>query len=80
MHSLINTIQSLQQSNAQTSSVNATKVIAETIFRDLRSHGLRDKDIVAISSELLNRLTLDIQARLASDESSSPAPFSRTSL
>jgi len=63
MHSLINTIQSLQQSNAQVSSVNTTKAIAENIFRDLRNCGLRDKDIVAVSSELLNRLTLDIQAR-----------------
>ena len=68
MHSLINTIQSLQQSNAQMSSVNSTKVIAETIFRDLKTSGLRDKDIVAVSSELLNRLTLDIQARIASEE------------
>lgn len=80
MHSLINTIQSLQQSNAQTSSVNATKVIADTIFRDLRSHGLRDKDIVAISSELLNRLTLDIQARVAGDELRSAAHLNRPAL
>jgi hypothetical protein len=71
MHSLINTIQSLQQSNAQTSSVNTTKVLAETIFRDLRSCGLRDKDIVAVSSELLNRLTLDIQARGAAEDAPS---------
>lgn len=67
MHSLINTLQSLQQTNAQMSSVNTTKALAETIFRDLRSYGLRDKDIVALSSELLNRLTLDIQARVDQD-------------
>jgi hypothetical protein len=65
MHSLINTIQSLQQSNAQMSSANTMKVIAETIFEDLKTSGLRDKDIVAVSSEILNRLTLDIQARFA---------------
>lgn len=67
MHSLMNTINSLKQSGAQSSSVNMTKVIAENIFRDLRSHGLRDKDIVAVSSEILNRLTLDIRSRATLD-------------
>lgn len=67
MHSLINTIQSLKQSSTQASSANTNKVLAETIFKDLRSYGLRDKDIVAISSELLNRLTLEIRSRALED-------------
>lgn len=44
-------------------SVDMTKMIAENIFKDLKSYGLQDKDIVAVSSELLNKLTLDIRAR-----------------
>ena len=40
-----------------------TKMIAENIFRDLKSYGLEDKDIVAVSSELLSKLTLDIRSR-----------------
>ena len=44
-------------------SVDMTKLIAENIFRDLRSYGLQDKDIVAVSSELLNHLTLEIRTR-----------------
>jgi hypothetical protein len=69
MHSLINTLQSLAQSNSQGGSPAVTKTIAENIFRDLKSVGLRDKDIVAVSSELLNRLTLDIQARVQQEVS-----------
>lgn len=40
-----------------------TKVIAENIFKDLRAYGLGDKDIVAVSSEILNRLTDDLKSR-----------------
>ena len=40
-----------------------TKAIAENIFKDLRAYGLADKDIVAISSEILNRLTDDLKSR-----------------
>ena len=69
MHSLINTMNSLKQSSAQGTSVNVTKALAENIFKDLRSHGLRDKDIVAVSSELLNRLTLEIRSRADSANS-----------
>lgn len=63
MHSLINTINTLRQSNSQGSSAHVTKLLAENIFRDLRAYGLRDKDIVAVSSEILNRLTLEIRSR-----------------
>jgi hypothetical protein len=63
MHSLINTINLLKQAENQATSGQMTKMIAENIFRDLRSYGLRDKDIVAVSSELLGKLTTDIQER-----------------
>ena len=39
------------------------KHIAETIFSELRNQGLKDRDIVSVSSELLSRLTADIQTR-----------------
>lgn len=64
MHSLMNTINALKQTNAQSvGTVPSHTDIAASIFRDLRSWGLRDKDIVAVSSELLNHLTADIRER-----------------
>lgn len=64
MHPLMSTLNALQQSKNQTAStIPNHREIAESIFRDLRAWGLRDKDIVAVSSELLNRLTSDIRAR-----------------
>jgi hypothetical protein len=47
----------------QQGSIDMTKHIAENIFKDLRSFGLQDKDIVAVSSEILNHLTMDIRTR-----------------
>ncbi len=44
------------------------KMIAENIFRDLRSYGLQDKDIVAVSSELLGRLTSEIKTRTSEEQ------------
>lgn len=44
------------------------KLIAENIFRDLKSYGLQDKDIVAVSSELLSRLSTDIRVRNSDTE------------
>ena len=63
MHTLLNTIKNIRQSPNYNSSANMTKVIAENIFKDLRAYGLADKDIVAISSEILNRLTDDLKSR-----------------
>ena len=69
MHSLVNTLQSLQQQpNQAAGAPSSSKAIAESIFKELRSFGLKDKDIVVVSSELLSRLTLDIQARTHSLE------------
>ena len=63
MHTLLNTIKNISQSPNYNSSANMTKVIAENIFKDLRAYGLADKDIVAISSEILNKLTDDLKSR-----------------
>lgn len=63
MHTLLNTIKNISQSPNYSSSANMTKVIAENIFKDLKASGLADKDIVAISSEILNRLTDDLKSR-----------------
>jgi hypothetical protein len=46
-----------------TASVATNKQRAEFIFTELRSQGLKDRDIVSISSELLSRLTSEIQTR-----------------
>ena len=51
------------------SPIDMTKLIAENIFKDLRSFGLQDKDIVAVSSQLLNHLTLEIRSRSMSGAS-----------
>lgn len=62
MQSLVSLMQQLKQSGAQSSSVNLHKVIADNIFNDLRSHGMREKDIIAVSSELIAKLTTELQA------------------
>ena len=41
----------------------SVRLLAEHIFNDLRSQGLKDKDIVKISSELLSQLSKDILMR-----------------
>ena len=70
-------MQTIQQSFSpepegfQQDSVDMTKMIAENIFKDLKSYGLQDKDIVAVSSELLNKLTLDIRSRQSNSRRSS---------
>lgn len=63
MHTLLNSIKSTNQSPNLNSSANNTKTIAENIFKDLKAYGMSDKDIVAISSEILNKLTHDLRSR-----------------
>jgi hypothetical protein len=62
---------SLQGSGSQW---NTAKSIAENIFSELKNKGLKDKDIVSVSSELLSRLTADIQTRR---ETSLPGSLNR---
>lgn len=68
MLSFAKIINHFQQSELGAASQSLPKVIADNIFEELRSSGLRDKDIVAVSSELLGRLTNDIQERAAATE------------
>lgn len=63
MKSLIHIIASVKQSGAEAVAANLPSVIADNIFKELRSSGLRDKDIVAVSSELIGRLRDDLEAR-----------------
>ena len=37
--------------------------VANSVFEDLKASGLKDKDILAVSSEILSMLATDIQAR-----------------
>ncbi|MFZ9519470.1 MAG: hypothetical protein ACO3A4_03240 [Silvanigrellaceae bacterium] len=60
MESISNTLAAL---NPQASQPINNKSLAESIFRDLRRHGLKDKDIVSLSSELIAQLTNDIKLR-----------------
>jgi aconitase A len=63
METLTNTLNAIrQQANQSTQPLN-NKVLAENLFRDLRLQGLKDKDIVNLSSELIAQLTNDIKVR-----------------
>lgn len=63
MQSLVHVIAGLRETSAQPSSANLSKAIADNIFQELKQSGLKDKDIVAVSSELLGMLTSEIQER-----------------
>ncbi|MEN9826317.1 MAG: hypothetical protein RI953_2062 [Pseudomonadota bacterium] len=60
MESISNTLAGI---NPQTTQPINNKTLAENLFRDLRRHGLKDKDIVSLSSELIAQLTNDIKLR-----------------
>ncbi|MBM3382571.1 MAG: hypothetical protein FJY29_09050 [Betaproteobacteria bacterium] len=60
MDTLTNTLNAIRQQGAQPLN---NKVLADCLFRDLRQHGLKDKDIVSLSSELIAQLTNDIKDR-----------------
>jgi outer membrane murein-binding lipoprotein Lpp len=63
MDSMANTLNAIrQQANQSTQPIN-NKVLADCLFRDLRLQGLKDKDIVSLSSELIAQLTNDIKVR-----------------
>lgn len=63
MLSFAKIIHQFRQSDLEAVSQSLPKTLADNIFDELRNSGLRDKDIVAVSSELLGRLTNDIQER-----------------
>jgi hypothetical protein len=63
MDTLTNTLNAIRQQSAQGAQPLNNKVLADCLFRDLRQHGLKDKDIVSLSSELIAQLTNDIKNR-----------------
>lgn len=83
MDTLANTLNAIRQQAAQNSQPLNNKVLADCLFRDLKQHGLKDKDIVSLSSELIAQLTSDIKARaekVHSSESSNAAQISAEKL
>jgi hypothetical protein len=63
METLTNTLNAIRQQATQSTQPINNKVLAENLFRDLRLQGLKDKDIVNLSSELIAQLTNDIKVR-----------------
>lgn len=41
----------------------AVAILAKTIYRELRSSGYCEKDVMALASELLGMVTTDLQGR-----------------
>ncbi len=41
----------------------AVAILAKTIYRELRSSGYSEKDVMALAGELLGMITTDIQGR-----------------
>lgn len=63
MDTLAHTLNAIKQQASQSTQPLSNKVLADCLFRDLKLHGLKDKDIVNISSELIAQLTNDIKSR-----------------
>lgn len=72
MFPMSNTATAVQKSPTMSSRlepVSTPKSIAEGIFEELRANGLRDKDIIAVSSQILSLLTEEIKVRFAENKS-----------
>jgi hypothetical protein len=41
----------------------AIKILAKTIYRELREAGLAEEDVMAVASELLSHVTADVKDR-----------------
>ncbi|NBO39183.1 hypothetical protein EBU99_11435 [bacterium] len=63
METLMNTVNAIRQQASQNAQPLNNKVLADCLFRDLKQQGLKDKDIVSLSSELIAQLTNDIKVR-----------------
>ncbi len=63
METLAHTLNAIRQQAAQSTQPINNKILAENLFRDLKQQGLKDKDIVNLSSELIAQLTNDIKVR-----------------
>ena len=63
MDTLVNTLNAIRHQASQSNQPVNNKVLADCLFRDLKQQGLKDKDIVSLSSELIAQLTNDIKVR-----------------
>ena len=57
----------------------ALRILAKTIYRELRQGGLAEEDVMSLAGELLSLVTIEVKDRRktlaeASDGASSPAP------
>ena len=51
---------------AQTQDPRALRILAKTIYRELRTSGLREEDVMTIASELLSLVAGDVKDRRTS--------------
>ena len=52
----------------------ALRILAKTIYRDLRQSGLAAEDVMSLAGELLGLVTGDVQLRRTATSSSPPRP------
>lgn len=50
-----------EQARARVDRDKAIRILARSIYRELRQNGYASTDVVALSSELLNQLTSDLK-------------------
>lgn len=50
-------------SGALPTDARAVRILAKTIYRELRAAGLGDKEVVSVASELLSQLSSDVRDR-----------------
>jgi hypothetical protein len=72
METLVNTLNAIRQQALQGTQPVNNKLLADCLFKDLRQQGLKDKDIVNLSSELIAQLTNDIKLRAEKIHTSEP--------
>ncbi|MEY4065549.1 MAG: hypothetical protein RIR26_1757 [Pseudomonadota bacterium] len=80
METLVNTLNAIRQQALQSTQPLNNKVLADCLFKDLRQQGLKDKDIVNLSSELIAQLTNDIKLRAEKVHAGEPASSSSEKL
>ncbi|MCC6646760.1 MAG: hypothetical protein IT374_14450 [Polyangiaceae bacterium] len=52
-------------SGAAPTDSRAVRILAKTLYRELRAAGLGDKEVVSVASELLSQLSHDVRGRSA---------------
>lgn len=53
------------------------RILAKTIYRELRQSGLEDQDVMSLAGELLSLLTSDVKDRRIREVAAGPEPSSR---